>query len=251
MARLFFLPRYLDDGTRANSAKSILFYITPNDSVSSSTFRILGWDGVGFDLGIHPTAPMSRHLSVTSVSDTIITTNNTEDVLLLFYENPGGNVTALLTTALLSVSDHGSTTCPSFIVSDISSSKSLALPPYIPKDYCPPGYHIEPGLKAAHDTGATSYAYGPQRGLYDTEPEATFSVPFTSHQNWANSTQLHAEVLFYGPSTNIVLVAKYFPQSGFETGVHQLSIVIIVKRLMLSVRYQRNFRVQEFPLILT
>lgn len=121
---------------RADSEKAMLFYITHNHSINVRAYSGWGWE-TGFDLGIHATAPDSRHISVTSVTDSPnLTANATADLLFLFYESPGGNVTALLATALMISGPNDSTPCRSFRVRDISSSKSMALPPYVSKSGC-------------------------------------------------------------------------------------------------------------------
>jgi len=226
---------------RADSEKAMLFYITHNHSINVRAYSGWGWE-TGFDLGIHATAPDSRHISVTSVTDSPnLTANATADLLFLFYESPGGNVTALLATALMISGPNDSTPCRSFRVRDISSSKSMALPPYVSKSGCY-YYGSEPGLGTVRGTGATLYDNRSQRALYDTLPGATFGVPFTSHRLSDNSSQLKIDALFYAPSTSSILSTLYNPTRDLDqrmvTGLHQLSIFIFVKRLIFSVRYK-------------
>ncbi len=214
---------------RADSEKSMLFYITHNHTLNSSTYNGVQWI-TGLDLGIQATAPNSRQLSVTSVGDSsYLTAKAPPDILLLFYESPGGNITALLGSHYLS----NSSSCVSLQVMDISNRKSLALPPYISNVDC--------SMSGITSLPEATGDYRNRSTLYGSRPEATFSVPFTSAQFSDNSTQLMVQALFYAPSTSSILSSVYLHdvvQQGLDTGVHKLSIFIVVKRLILFVRYK-------------
>lgn len=206
----------------------MLFYITHDHSLNSTAYDGVQWN-TGFDIGLHTTAPSSRQLSVTSVrneSDRLIA-DATPDQLLLFYENPGGNITTLLGSRYV----NKSTSCITHQVMDISSRKSLALPPYTVLEFCGP--YVNSSLPEITDD------YRMWTTLYETSPGSTFSVPFTSAFCSANDTKLKVEALFYTPSTSSILSTfyqQYDYESGFRTGMHQLSIFIAVKRLILFVR---------------
>jgi hypothetical protein len=206
----------------ADSEKLILFYITHDHNVSNTGYGVERW-GTAFNLGTgHATAPKSRHLSVTSIgNNTNLTTNATADqVLLLLYESPGGNITAFSGSFL----KNGSTSCGELQVMDISSRGSMALPPYIPPD-CPVAFGG--GLTVAPPTEAASYDDGSRPTLYESRPEATFSVPFTS----AQFLQSEVQAVFYAPSNNSILWTVYDPQmvvdQRMRTGVHQLAIFLL------------------------
>jgi len=215
----------------ADFEKSLLFYITQNHSVDSSTYDTYGWS-TGFDIGIHATAPNSRHLSITSVTNSSNIT--TADLLLLFYESPGGNI-----TALLGYGQIDSPICSSLRLADISSQKSMALPPLISDLVCLDSVPIA----AWHEYGSLGTFYG---SLYGAGTEATFSVPFISTQVSYSRSRLVVHALFYAPSISRILETFYesggndtlevLYDSGFndtrgfqtgQTGVHQLPSFIV------------------------
>lgn len=206
----------------------MLFYITHNHSLKSITYDGVQWT-TGFAIGLHATAPNSQQLSVASVghNSNWQMAKPIPDQLLLFYENPGGNITALLGSHYF----NKSTCCLTQQVMDISSQESLALPPYTTPEMCDPYYNSSlPEATGDYRNWST---------LYESKPESTFSVPFTSYSD--NDTHLKVEALFYTPSTSSFLYTSYqhdYPGSGFSTCMHKLSIFIAVKRLILFVRYK-------------
>ena len=108
----------------------------------------------------------SPSLSITSIEGVLPSTNTTINSALLYYENPTGNVSALLQRTSITFADE----CV-----DITSQASESLP-----------------NEFRNSAGQTSNT------LYESDTNATYSTPFTSG---ANFTGWDIGALFYSPST--------------------------------------------------
>lgn len=142
------------------------------------------------DLENYSTAVDTRSLSVATVStfDQLIDTNSTTtNLVILYYENPTGKVSALIQR----FSPNDSVNTVKWI--DVTSQNSQSLPSDLRKD-------PDPSLSNT---------------LYESLFNDTFSPPFTTR----NGTDI-SQALFYSPLHDCILNTIYHPSvndSGFST----------------------------------
>ena len=125
-------------------------------------------------LGNFRTEMNTRSLSITSVNNTVI--NSTTNSALLYYENPTGNVSALLQRISPQPTQILEMLNAQWI--DISSQESKSLPDE---------FRNVPGFNFSNT-------------LYESYTNAKFSIPFTSGLDFSGSPTIGA--LFYSPPTN-------------------------------------------------
>ncbi len=120
---------------------------------------------------IFPTAANTRSLSVALIGNGSLSTNTTTNSALLYYENPNGNISALLR--------RGDPLREDAQWIDITSQGSESLPDEFRNT---PSFNVP-----------TLYTNGRSRTLYESDTDATFNTPFRSGASFPS-------VLFYDPT---------------------------------------------------
>ena len=121
-------------------------------------------------LSAYKTAVNTRSLSITSIGNGSSSTNFTTDSALLYYENPDGNMSALL--------QRGDPLYPAQWI-DITSQGSESLPD-----------------EFRNNQSSTVYVTATSATLYESDTNATFNTPFISGADF--------DALFYTASSTIV-----------------------------------------------
>ena len=142
----------------------------------------------------------TRSLSITPIGNGSSDANPTTNSALLYYENPNGNVSALLRRG--SFVDQ-------FQWVDITSQQSESLPNE---------FGNAPGLNAHSDTNLPEEISGDyfndSKTLYESDTDAIFSTPFTSG---ANLSGPFIGALFYSPPEPSLVNGKFPLSSGSFT----------------------------------
>lgn len=169
---------------------------------------MLEGDSWGLNLGFlnYSTAVETRSLSIRllpaangSSSVSLAGSNSTDNIALLYYENPNGKVSALLNRILRLTGTYGQIQWV-----DVTSQESKALP----REFRPAGW-------VDHDTIASDPNTTRSHTLYDTDPNIVYSTPFTSAANfWGGS----AGALFYSPLDPLLNTTSPFAGSFFNVG---------------------------------
>lgn len=133
------------------------------------------------------TAEDMRSLSFKSFNETL--TNSTINSALLYYENPTGNVSALLQRT----NAQGQITWV-----DITSQESKSLPD---------------NFRNAPEPYDSYNDYNISFTLYELDNNATFSIPFTSAPNFAGNTMT---ALFYSPKVSTENSGPLLLGSGYD-----------------------------------
>lgn len=138
-----------------------MYYVSESHILNSSAGNGGSWlPSADLVYSSFPTAESTRSLSVTSISTPSGDFNGTINLALLFYENPNGNVSALLQRDGVS----------GFQFVDITSQESPSLPNE---------FRSSSGMFRSYT-------------LYESAMNATFSAPFASGYN-------QSRALFYSP----------------------------------------------------
>ena len=158
--------------------------------------------------GNYSTTVDTRSLSISllpglNASFTLSLTNLTANVALLYYENPNGNVSALLyRVSEIPVSKSGLDLRDRWV--DITSQESKALPPEFRNA---PGFNYSNILG---ENGTFSHT------LYEADPNAVHSTPFSSAPHFVGTS---AGALFYSPNnSSLNAVSPLAGGSFFATG---------------------------------
>ena len=170
--------------------------MSESHTIISDVFDAGIWTPARF-FGNWTTAVNTRSLSFCLLNKTILSSNSTLNLALLFYENPTGKISALLQRE--NMPRQGAT---EWI--DITSQGTKSLPD---------GFHIGPDLK--YDRIPT---------LYETNTNATFSTLFTCTEI---GDENYVQLLFYSPnSTDPIKAVGYqsssssSDDSGFAQGMY-------------------------------
>ena len=139
----------------------------------------------------------ARSLSITPIGNGSSDTNSA----LLYYENPNGNVSALLRRGSFQ---------EQFQWVDITSQQSKSLPNE---------FRNAPGLNADNDTDLPEKVFGEgfkdSKTLYESNTDAIFSTPFTSG---ANLSGPFIGALFYSPPESSLFGSGSFTYAQYLIG---------------------------------